>query len=182
MARRKRVLHSVNEELLDSLEHRPTPGSIVGAAKTVHVDNEVIFDRLNTGFTDGSIDIQEFKELKNPLIAGKAGLEQQLATVTAAGANRLAPVKNWILEANQAQTLGFGDNWLEMKSFLQKVGSHRLVRSQTLTVTFTNQWNLLAEAVVASRNAPDDFSRNQKWWTYRESHPGFGNANAASYY
>ena len=35
-------------------------------------------DRLNNGFTEGSMDIDEFKELKNPLIPKKVELEQQI--------------------------------------------------------------------------------------------------------
>ena len=34
-------------------------------------------DRLNDGFTDGSIDVAEFKELKNPLVPKKVELEAQ---------------------------------------------------------------------------------------------------------
>ena len=32
-------------------------------------------DRLNTAFTEGGLELQEFKELKNPLIVQKAVLE-----------------------------------------------------------------------------------------------------------
>src|SRR5207244_6005519 len=58
-------------------------------------------DRINNGFTDGSLDIQEFKELKNPLVPQKAGLEQQIVALEKSKANRLEPLRNFILEANQ---------------------------------------------------------------------------------
>ena len=35
-------------------------------------------DRLNTAFTEGGLELQEFKELKNPLIVQKAVLEQAI--------------------------------------------------------------------------------------------------------
>jgi hypothetical protein len=38
-------------------------------------------DRLNIAFTEGGIELAEFKELKNPLIVQKAVLEQPLAKV-----------------------------------------------------------------------------------------------------
>jgi hypothetical protein len=41
---------------------------------------------------------------------------------------------------------------------------NRLIRSQTLTVSFKNHWNLLAETTVAARSAPDEISRSEKWW------------------
>jgi len=40
------------------------------------------------------------------------------------------------LEANTAQNAVNLNNWLEMKSFLQKSGSNRFLRAQTLTVSF----------------------------------------------
>jgi len=57
-------------------------------------------DRVNTGFADGAFDIQEFKELKNPLVARKVEFEQQTKALKAIRANRLEPLKNWVLQAN----------------------------------------------------------------------------------
>ena len=128
-------------------------------------------DRINNGFADGSFDIQEFKELKNPLVPRKAELEQQIAALESGKANRLEPLKKWILEANQAETWANQNNWLEMKSFLQKVGANRLLMAETLTVSFTKPWNLLAETTVAARHAPDASSRNSRWWSRGESNP-----------
>ena len=56
-------------------------------------------DRINTGFTDGSLDITEFKELKNPLVPLKADLEQRIVDLERSKANRLEPLKNLIFEA-----------------------------------------------------------------------------------
>ena len=61
--------------------------------------------------------------------------------------NRLEPLRNWVLEANQAQNAVISNNWLEMKSFLQKIGSNRLLRAQTLTVIFKKTFDLLAETI-----------------------------------
>jgi hypothetical protein len=49
---------------------------------------------------------------------------------------QLEPLKTFILEANQAEKWASDENWLEMKSFLKKVGSNRHLRAQTLTVSF----------------------------------------------
>jgi hypothetical protein len=63
-------------------------------------------------------------------------LEQQMAGLHKRQASRLESLRNWILEANQAEEWVSSENWLEMKSFLQNVGSNRLLRAQTLTVSF----------------------------------------------
>ena len=49
-----------------------------------------------------ALDIQEFKELKNPLVPKKVELEEQIAVLEKSKTNRLEPLRNWILEANQA--------------------------------------------------------------------------------
>jgi hypothetical protein len=125
-------------------------------------------DRINDGFADGSIDIVEFKELKNPLVPKKIELEQQIAVLEKSKGNRLEPLRNWILEANQAEKVVSKDNWLEMKSLLQKVGSNRLLRAQTLTVSFKKPFDSLAETTLAVRSTTDVFSQSSKWWRRRE--------------
>jgi len=37
--------------------------------------------RVNNGFADGSLDIQEFKEFKNPFVPKKVELEEQIAVL-----------------------------------------------------------------------------------------------------
>jgi hypothetical protein len=98
-------------------------------------------------------------------------LEQQLANTDKGGASPIEPLKNLVLEANQAQKWAFENNWLEMKSFLQKVGLNRLVRSQTLTVSFKKPWNSLAETTVAAQRAASESERNSVWWRRRELNP-----------
>ena len=128
-------------------------------------------DRINTGFTDGSLDIKEFKELKNPLVPIKADLEQRIMDFERSKVNRLEPLRNLIFEANQAQKWLLEDNGLEMKSFLKRVGSNRLLCAQTLTVTFRKPFDSLAETVVAIRNTSDESERYSKWWRRRELNP-----------
>ena len=128
-------------------------------------------DRLNTAFTEGGLELPEFKELKNPLIVQKAGLEQQLAKAEKGEASPIEPLKNLVLEANQAEKWVFQNNWLEMKSFLQKIGLNRQLRAQTLTVSFKKHWIPLAKITVAAQRATSDAERNSIWWRRRELNP-----------
>ena len=68
-------------------------------------------DRINNGFADGSLDIDEFKELKNPLIAKKVELEQEIIALEKSKANRLEPLRNWILQANGLNSAIANDDW-----------------------------------------------------------------------
>jgi len=54
------------------------------------------------------------------------------------------------LEANTATFPVSSDNWLEMKSFLENIGSNRHLRAQTLTVYFKKPFDSLAETTVAA--------------------------------
>jgi len=82
--------------------------------------------------TEGSIDIAEFKEPKPPLLIQKTDLEQKILALEGSKLKRLEPLRNWILKANKAEIAVISNNWLEMKSFLQKTGSNRLLRAQNL--------------------------------------------------
>jgi len=128
-------------------------------------------DRVNNGFADGSLDIQEFKELKNPLVPRKVELEQQISALETSRTNRLEPLRNWILQANQAQQWVSEDNWVEMKSFLKNVGSNRILHAQTLTVSFKKPWNYLAETTVAVRSTTDVSLQSSRWWRRWELNP-----------
>jgi hypothetical protein len=110
-------------------------------------------------------DVAEFKELKNPLVPQKAALEQQIVALEGSKANRLEPLRKWVLEANTAKIPVFSNNWLEMKSFLENVGSNRLLRAQTLTVTFKRPFDLLAETTLAVRSTTDVSTLNSFWWS-----------------
>jgi len=76
-----------------------------------------------------------------------------------------------VLEANKAEKAASSENWLKMKSFLKENGSNRLLRAQTLTVSFKKPFDLLAETVVAVRTLPDENSRCSRWWRRRELNP-----------
>ena len=128
-------------------------------------------DRINNAFADGSLNLHEFKELKNPLVPKKAELEQQIVALEVSKANRLEPLRNFILGANQAQKWLAEDNWLEMKSFLQNVGSNRLLRAQTLTVAFRKPFDLLAQTNLTVRSTTNFSDQSSRWWRRRELNP-----------
>ncbi|MCX7006743.1 MAG: hypothetical protein NTY53_05765, partial [Kiritimatiellaeota bacterium] len=128
-------------------------------------------DRVNNAFVDGSLELQEFKEIKNPLIQQKTDLEQRLIALEKSKTTWLEPLKNWVLLANKAKNWVASDNWLEMKSFLRNVGSNRLLHAQTLTVNFKKHWYLLAETNVAVLRTAKISEQFSEWWRRRELNP-----------
>ncbi len=128
-------------------------------------------ERLNTAFTDGSIELAEFKELKNPLIPQKVELEAKIVALEKTKSNRVELLKSWILTANSLGKPISEGNLPEMSAFLKKVGLNRVFRDQTLTVSFIKPWDSLAQTNLAVRST-DDFSEQcSKWWRWRELNP-----------
>jgi hypothetical protein len=99
----------------------------------------------------------------------KAELEQHIVALEKSKTNRLEPLRNFILEANQAEKRVSEENWLEMKSFLQRVGSNRLLRAQTLTVSFKKPADLLAETNLAVHRTNDVSLQSSNLWSRQES-------------
>ena len=126
-------------------------------------------DRINDGFANGAIDIVEFKEMKNPLIPKKVELDEQIVALEKSKANRLEPLRKWVYRANSLNTAVSSNDWLGMKSFLQEVGSNRLLSAQTLTVSFKKPFACLAETVSAVRDLTDDSARCENWWSRQGS-------------
>ena len=60
------------------------------------------------------------------------------------------------------------DNWLKMKSFPKEKGSNRLLRAQTLTVSFKKPFDLLAETTLAVRSTTAVSEQCSRWWRRRE--------------
>jgi len=120
---------------------------------------------------DGALDAEEFKEMKNPLVPKKADLEQRIVALEGSKLKRIEPLRNFILLANQANKWVSENNWLEMKSFLKKVGSDRLLRAQTLTVPFTKPFVLLAETNLTVRSTSDFSQQSSIWWRRGELNP-----------
>ena len=121
-------------------------------------------ERLNTGFTDGSIELAEFKELKNPLIPQKVELEAKIVALEKTKANRVELLKSWILQANSLGKPVSEGNFQEMSSVLKKVGLNRVFRDQTLTVSFRKPWDSLAQTNLAVLRTADFSDQCSKWW------------------
>lgn len=82
--------------------------------------------------------IDEFREIEDPLIPMKVEFEAKIASITERKTNRLEPLRNRTSAANILVKTASEDNWVEMKTFLKKVGSNCLLRDKQLTVSFPN--------------------------------------------
>jgi site-specific DNA recombinase len=134
-------------------------------------DIKTKLQRINNAFAEGTLDVDEFKELKNPIVPQKMEIEQNLVALQTSRADRLEPLRNWILEANTANQMVFENNLLKMKPFLRKIGSNRLLHAQTLRVSFKKPWDFLAETNLAVRSTNSVSEQTSLWWRRGELNP-----------
>ena len=145
------------ERFLAKIETWENEGAASAAEQLTRFQNQLAtlherINRLNTGFADGSLSIEEFREMKNPLIPMKVELDAKIASITKRKTNRLEPLRNWISEANTLEKTVSENNWVEMKTFLKQVGSNRLLRDQQLIVSFQNPWKHVAKTMLSAPN------------------------------
>jgi DNA-binding transcriptional ArsR family regulator len=90
-------------------------------------------ERLTDAYLAEALELSEYTDRKNKLMSEKRTLEEQLRDFERKGTQWLELMRNWILEANQATKLSQGDNFDEMRKFLQGIGSNRRVAAGNLT-------------------------------------------------
>jgi hypothetical protein len=90
------------EKILAKIETWESEASLEKQAKIDALKSDLIslkakIDRINGAFTEGALEVQEFKELKNPLVPLKADLEQQIVALERSKLNRLEPLRKLAL-------------------------------------------------------------------------------------
>ena len=107
------------------------------------------------------------QEKKNILMSEKKTIEEKLSDFERKGNHWLELMRNWIIEANQAENLSKQENLSGMKDFLVDIGSNRRLAAGMLLVEFKTPWNFLAEMPAQARAfgaGAVNSDANQIWW------------------
>ncbi len=142
-------------------------------------------ERLTNAYLAEAMELAEFQQTKNALMAEKKTKEEKLSDFERKGNHWLGLVKNWIIEANQAKNLALTENFLEMKNFLKKIGSDCVIASQKLSIDFKKPWNYIYNLSAEARGEATSEAKtltNRLWWTWAESNCRLRNANAVPYH
>ncbi len=135
-------------------------------------------ERLTDAYLAEALELAEYQERKNSLMAEKKNFEEKLSDFERKGNHWLELMRNWILEANQAQNLSKQENLSGARDFLVSIGSNRRLAAGILAVDFRNPWHFLAEMPAEARGEAPSEATNQLWWTQGESNSRLRNANA----
>ena len=122
-------------------------------------------ERLTDAYLAEALELAEYQERKNTLMAEKKTIEEKLSDFERKGNHWLELMRNWIIEANQAENLSKQENPSRMRDFLVSIGSNRRLAAGILAVDFRNPWDFLAKTNAEARSAEATSSANLKWWT-----------------
>ncbi|GAI33454.1 unnamed protein product, partial [marine sediment metagenome] len=88
-------------------------------------ETEVKLDRLVNAFLDGVIDKEVYLVKKDQLIKTKTDLLQKKSDFERKGNNWIEPLRDWIKTAHHAEKLASSEDFYEIKSFVEKIGTNR---------------------------------------------------------
>ena len=104
-------------------------------------------ERLTDAYLAEALELAEFQQTKNALMAEKKTKEEKLSDFERKGNHWLELTRNWILEANQAKNLALQDNFSEMKNYLKKSARTAALRR--------DGWKLISKnPLIFSQNCP----------------------------
>ncbi len=124
--------------------------------------------RLTDAYLAEALELNDYMERKNALMSEKKSLEEKLSDFERKGNHWLELMRNWIIEANQAENLIKAENLSGMKDFLVDIGSNRRIAAGILAGEFGKPWHFLAEMPPHARGSAArelDSSSNQIWWS-----------------
>ena len=102
-------------------------------------------DTLLDAHLDKTITGEEYTTKKNKILARKIEIEQKLKDFERQGNRWLERSRNLILAAHQAKNIALRENFDEKQNFLKKVGSNPQLAERAVSVSWRNDWQILAK-------------------------------------
>ncbi|KKR91821.1 MAG: Recombinase, partial [Candidatus Falkowbacteria bacterium GW2011_GWA2_41_14] len=132
----------------ENMESRHSSGLFVQNLKNDISVIKTRIERLTDAYLNEALELGEYQERKNILMSEKKTLEEKLSDFERKGNHWLELMRNWILEANQAENLIKRENPIEQKDFLVRIGSNRRLAAKKLEMDFKMPWDFLAKTPV----------------------------------
>ena len=107
-------------------------------------------DKLVSTYIDGDVPKESYLAKKEELMMRKLALTNQKEDFRQTGRNWIEPLRSWILDIRKAKKLSQGDNFEDIKAFVQKVGTNHRLLDKSASFSFSEPWNFLAQ-FLASR-------------------------------
>lgn len=106
-------------------------------------ETEQKLDRLVNVFLDGSIEKETYLVKKDELIKTKIDLNKKKSDFGRKGNNWIEPLQNWIKTAHHAEKLALSNDFYEIKSLTEKIGTNRRLLSRKTEFEFVRPYDLI---------------------------------------
>ena len=117
-------------------------------------ESEQKLDKLVNAFLDGSIEKETYLAKKDELIKTKTDLNKKRADFGRKGNNWIEPLKDWILSAHHAEKLASSNDFDEIKSFAEKIGTNRRLLDRKLIFDFVRPFDLIPKYTEKYERSP----------------------------
>ena len=137
-------------------------------------ETEQKLDKLVNAFLDGSIEKETYLAKKDELIKTKTDLNKRRADFGRKGNNWIEPLKDWILSAHHAEKLASSNDFDEIKSFAEKIGTNRRLLDRKLIFDFVRPFDFVPKYTEKCERSPaaggaseqqnaSDFGKSLSW-------------------
>ena len=137
-------------------------------------ETETKLDMLVNAFLDGSIEKETYLAKKDKLIITKTDLKRWKSDFGRKGNNWIEPLKEWILAAHHAEKLASSNEFDEIKSFAEKIGTNRRLLDRKLVFDFIRPFDLIPKYGEKCERSPaaggaseqtnnPDFEKSLSW-------------------
>ena len=88
-------------------------------------------EKLVSAYLDGDIPKEIYLKKKDTTMRSLATLNEKKKDFERRGNNWVEPLREWVLDTKQAAFLSSSDNFSEISSFVQKIGTNHAVRNKS---------------------------------------------------
>ena len=146
----KKMLDKVNEWEKENVHSSQT---FVQNLETKRTATQEKLDKLVSAYIDGDIPKENYLKKKEELLKQKVSLTSQKSDFGRMGKNWIEPLRSWILDIQKAKKLSQGDNFEDIKAFVQKVGTNHQLLDKSASFSFSAPWDYVALRLPQSRQA-----------------------------
>jgi len=115
---------------------------------------ETKLDKLVNAFLDGSIEKETYLIKKDKFIKTKTDLNKRRADFGRKRNNWVEPLKEWILSAHHAEKLASSNEFDEIKSFDEKIGTNHRLLDRKLIFDFQKPFDFVPKYMKKCEQSP----------------------------
>jgi len=136
-------------------------------------------DKLVNGFLEGIIERDAYLKKKEELIIKKGDLESQSKQFGDKALVWVEPMMKWLEAAHNAGDISKSENYEEIKLFVEKIGSNRLLQDKKVEIKWNEPYLILSKYNVLgdkleTKNKKEADSKKEGlplMWSWRELNP-----------